>query len=540
MQRSFTRLKNAGPSPLYYLGYRLYEGRWHTITASEGAVLGDSEGYHWRVLSVDLRVGSPQFDNTHFLRIANTASPHVYEKSTKYESFLPDSDAGLPLKQCLWLKTDTAFKEAQRRIVDLRTSNDILAREEDVSSDFSLQPARSYFAEVDNFNIDSHMWQDRVRHVSSAFKKYPYIEHALAMFHAEPMVRYFVNSEGSKLVEQLGNFGLFLYASAVTSDGMTVWLSDSIESKSPDLLPDESNLTIRADKLAQSLKQLVEAPMAEPYVGPAILSGKAAAVFFHETFGHRVEGIHEKNENEGKTFARKLGTQVMPKFISIVDDPTVAHFADQYLNGHYKYDDQGVAAQPVHLVEKGVLTGLLLDRTLVQGFKASNGHGRASPGWNPTARQSNLFIYADGAVSPQMLRKQLIAEAVKQHKPYGLYFDEISGGSTLTLAESGQTYLIHPLRVYKVYVDNRPDELIRGAEITGTPLNALERIIAAGTDRGVFNGRCGRDSGPVPVSASSPSLLLSSIEIKRASKQYNKAPVLPDPSIQFKQRGSAK
>jgi TldD protein len=531
LQRSMALLKGAGQAPLYYLAYRLYEGEWETISASNGAILDDNPYHPWRMLSVDLRVGSPRFDNTHFLRGANTSAPHFYDSSVRFDSILPSAGSQLPLAQCLWMHTDSAFKEAQRRYADLRASNDTLAAEEDNSSDFSLQPARQFNGQIQNTKINRHEWEERVRRLSRLFLSHPGIERANVSFTSQPVVRYFVNSEGTRLIEQQLNYSVTMHASTVTTDGQTVWLYDSAESRSADGLPSEAVLAKKIEKLAHSLEELRNAPVAEPYVGPAILSGRAAAVFFHETFGHRVEAIHEKNENEGKTFAKKMGTQVMPKFMSVIDDPTVSTLAGQQLNGHYIFDDQGVPAQQVKLVTKGVLTGLLTDRTLVQGIKASNGHGRSAPGWNPIARQANLIVSSDEQVSPQALKKLLIEEAIKQHKPYGLYFEEISGGSTFTAAASDQSYSIYPLKVYKVFVDNRPDQLVRGAEITGTPLAALERIMAAGNDHEIFNGRCGRDSGMIPVSAIAPSLLIRSVEIKRAAKPYYRPPVLPDPSV---------
>jgi predicted Zn-dependent protease len=310
-----------------------------------------------------------------------------------------------------------------------------------------------------------------------------------------------------------------------------MWLYDSIDENDPAKLPDEKYLTKWIEKLANDLDALRTAPTGEPYVGPAILSGKAAAVFFHETFGHRIEAQHQKNASEGKTFAKRLGTKVMPSFISVIDDPTKSEEYGVEVAGHYVYDDEGVPAQPVVLLKNGILTNFLLGRTPVLGFKSSNGHGRCSPGWNPQARQGNLLVLADPRtqVSPQQLRTMLINEAKKQHKAYGLLFDEISGGSTQVSTYSDQSFFVNPLRTYKVYVDGRPDELVRGVDIVGTPLAALERIIAAGNDYAVFNGECGRESGPVAVSAAAPSLLIESMEIKRTPKSFQRTPILPNP-----------
>lgn len=531
LKHNMARLNKLGKAPLYYLAYRLYDSKWDAIIGSNGGLLEDTNEQS-RMLSVDLRVGSKHFDNTHFLRGKNSASPHEYEKSTEINSILPSAGAGIPLEQCLWLKTDDAFKAAQQRYSELVASNDVMSAEEDRSDDFSFQPLRRYETPIKQLHFDREEWKARIRRLSLVFEEHPsFLQSSIVALSTDPTTRYLVTSEGSQIIEQRLSSHFSIQASTLTNDGMTLWLYDSIECPEPELLPDEATLKKRVEKLADSLEKLRNAPAAESFVGPAILSGRAAAVFFHETFGHRVEAVHEKSENEGKTFARKLGTSVMPSFLTVIDDPTVAKVRGEFLNGHYLYDDEGVPAQPVTLAKKGILTGFLLGRTLVQGFGASNGHGRSSPGWNPVARQGNLFVQADKSkqLSPQALRGLLISEAKRQNKEYGLLFDQISGGYTFTSTGSEQTYYVNPLLVYKVFVDGRPDQLIRGAEIVGTPLAALERVIAAGTDSAVFNGKCGRESGPVLVSAVAPSLLIQSIETKRKSKTFEKEPILPDP-----------
>lgn len=536
LKRNFGRLKSAGKAPLYFLAYRLYDCKWDTITASNGGLTDDIDG-QCRMLSVDLRVGSAHFDNTHFLRGRNSTSPHQYEKSSDSDSILPSAGAGVPLQQCLWLKTDDAFKSAQQRYSELLASNDVLSAEEDRSDDFSFQPARHYTSPISPTEFDRAEWTGRIRRLSEVFNEHPsFLQSSSVTLTVDPITRYVVTSEGSEIVEQRRSTHFSVQANTLTKDGMTLSLWDAVECPEPKNLPDESTLRKRVEKLAETLEQLRQAPAAEPYVGPAILSGRAAAVFYHETFGHRVEAVHEKSENEGKTFARKIGTSVMPSFLTVIDDPTKAKAQGEFLNGHYLYDDEGVPARPVTLAKNGVLTGFLLGRTLVRGFNSSNGHGRSSAGWNPVARQGNLFVLADKSkqFSPKELRAMLIAEAKKQHKEYGLYFDQIAGGSTYTASGSEQTYFVNPLVVYKVFVDGRPDQLIRGAEIVGTPLAALEKVLAAGNDPAVFNGKCGRESGPVLVSGVSPSLLLQSIEVKRKAKTFERAPILPEPAAQKK------
>jgi len=123
----------------------------------------------------------------------------------------------------------------------------------------------------------------------------------------------------------------------------------------------------------------------------------------------------------------------------------------------------------------------------------------------------------------------LIAEAKRQGKPYGLYFEDISSGFALTTRNSPQAFQVIPLVVYRVYVDGRPDELVRGVNIVGTPQAALNSIMATGDKQDIFNGVCGAESGSVPVSAIAPAMLVSQIETQRQRQGNARPPILPPP-----------
>jgi predicted Zn-dependent protease len=266
-------------------------------------------------------------------------------------------------------------------------------------------------------------------------------------------------------------------------------------------------------------------------VGPAIFSGRAAGVFFHEIFGHRVEGHRQKDESEGQTFTKSVGTKVLPDFLSVVFDPTRRKAAGIDLNGWYDYDDEGVKARPVTSVENGTLKNFLMSRSPMQGFDHSNGHGRRQPGLEPVSRQSNLIVESSKAVPEAKLKQMLIEEVKRQNKPYGLYFRDITGGFTTTARAGLQAFKVIPVIVYRVYADGRPDELVRGADIVGTPLASFSKILATSDQPEVFNGYCGAESGSVPVSAVSPAILVGEIEIEKKAKAQDRPPLLPPPTI---------
>jgi predicted Zn-dependent protease len=339
------------------------------------------------------------------------------------------------------------------------------------------------------------------------------------------------SSEGAMLQRGSTHARVLLSVYAKAEDGMDLQLVDTADASSVAKLPSKSALEARAKTLIDQLIALRGAPVADAYVGPAILDGRAASVFFHETFGHRVEGHRQKDDDEGQTFAKKINHRVMPEFIDVWDDPSLRAVNGVELNGFYPFDDEGIAGQRVSLVGKGILTGFLMSRSPARGFNRSNGHGRRSPGEEVVARQANLVVDPAKVNTPEKLKKMLIDEVTKQGKPYGLRLAEVTGGYTTTAREQIQAFKVRPVIVYRVYPDAR-EELVRGVDLEGTPLASLETIVAAGNDFSVFNGFCGAESGWIPVSASSPSLFVGQLEVARKEKSHDKPPILPPPGFE--------
>ncbi|MGD0547493.1 MAG: metallopeptidase TldD-related protein, partial [Terracidiphilus sp.] len=250
---------------------------------------------------------------------------------------------------------------------------------------------------------------------------------------------------------------------------------------------------------------------------------------FHEVLGHRLEGQRQRGDEEGQTFTKEVGKEVLPTFLSVADDPTVPKFGATWLSGSYEYDDEGEKAQHVDLIQDGVLKTFLMSRLPIAHFANSNGHGRAQSGKVPTGRQGNLIVTSTKMEPEAELRKQLIEEAKKQNKPYGLYFEDISSGFTITQRILPQAFSVIPLVVWRVYTDGRPDELVRGVSIVGTPLAAMKSILATGDTYEVFNGECGAESGTIPVSAVAPAMLMQDLETQKEKQGTARPPILAIP-----------
>ncbi len=529
--RSFTKLKNAGPEPLYFLSYNVYDSEILSLRAAYGA-LEHSDHKRSRLLNVETRVGNMELDNTHKLRGDSAAQWERYYLNANSNSYFPLEDDEPAVRTALWLKTDDCFKKAQRDYTQVKANKDVKVREEDESADFSPTKPVVSISKPGTLNIGAGPWEAALRRLSTIYKAYPDIAGSCVDLQATCERRFIVNSEGTSIATTDSQARIFSTVTATADDGMQLMLFDSVDVLDPKELPDEKTLEARMHQLAESMILLKHSPRGEPYTGPAILRPKLAGVFFHEVLGHRVEGHRQKDEDEGHTFSKKIGQAILPDFISVYDDPTLSVLGNKALMGYYRFDNQGVAAQRVTIVDDGVLKNFLMGRSPVNKFNVSNGHSRSSYALMPVARQANLIVESKKQVSYQKLREMLIEEAKKQGKPYGVIFDEVAGGFALTWAMVPQSFKLLPLKVTRVWTDGRPDELIRGVNLVGTPLASLESIIAAADDTDTFNGVCGAESGWVPVSASSPSLLVRTIELARNWKMQDRPPILPPPIVE--------
>jgi len=470
---------------------------------------------------VQVRLGDPKLDNTH----------GTHRSSAVNSTSLPLSDDREALVRSLWLATNTGYGNALDNYLRVKTEAEVRAKEEDTSPDFSQETPQVHLAKpAPPVKVDRAAWEQRLRALSRVFREYPNVNQNMVLMTVQNETDYFVSSEGSRIVNPHMNARVILLAVTRADDGMDLFRDQTFEAETAEGLPAQAELEAAVRELGKSLEALRKAPLTEPFSGPAILSGRAAAVFFHEVLGHRLEGQRQRGDEEGQTFTKNVGKEVLPAFLSVSDDPTQNRFEKTWLSGNYEYDDEGEKARRVDLIQDGVLKTFLMSRLPIAHFSNSNGHGRAQAGKVPTGRQGNLIVTSTKTEPEAELRKQLIEEAKKQGKPYGLYFEDISSGFAVTQRSSPQAFEVIPLVVWRVYVDGRPDELVRGVSIVGTPLATMKKILATSDKSEVFNGQCGAESGTVPVSAVAPAMLLSEMETQRQQQGTARPPILPNPA----------
>ena len=522
LDRSFASLSKADP-PAYFIGYTVSDRTYAQVSGSNGALLSSSED-RGRWLEVQTRVGSYQLDDTH--KIAERQPSWTSPGTTV------SLDDDLPvLRREIWRETDRQYRAASQALIKIKTSQQVQVQTtEGNAPDFSAEAPHISVGPRVEIQVDRKPWEDRVRRYTAEFSRSPYTLNSIVTFTALGMDQYQTDTEGAKIAFGQVHYRLELFVQSKAPDGMDIDRYTNFDWLDPKEAPDDKTVSEAVQKLIHETEALDQAPLADPYAGPTLLTGRAAAVFFHEVFGHRVEGFRQKDISEGQTFTSKIGEQIMPDFISIKDDPTEKTLNGQMLLGYYPFDDEGVAATNVLLVDKGVLKSFLMSRSPLMDIPHSNGHGRRQLGYAPVARQGNLIVSSSNGVPFPGLRQKLIDMVKQDHLPYGLLIDDIEGGFTFTGRGQPQAFQVTPLVVYRVFADGRPDQLVRGVNIVGTPLVSLSKIVATSDKQEVFNGYCGAESGSVPVSAAAPALLISEMEFAKKETSTDRPPILPPPA----------
>jgi TldD protein len=510
------------PDPAHYLAYQLVEQRQVTLEAEGGALVSDNDDTD-RNLDVEVRVGSKQLDNTRQLSDDNGLNSPMTRPGV-----VPFGTDPQAISNALWLETDRRYRESAQALGYVKQDLSTLNKKTSVP-DFSSEQREVYVEKVATLTFDKAKWVDRLKRCSAKALKGAATRGSCGVSFRQSTA-WFVNSEGSQVQVSWTSAQINVSAGVKADDGMNLSRLEQRFGTTPDDLPSDTDLEGMIKTVSTDLNDLNNAPLAEPYVGPAILEGRAAGVFFHEVFGHRIEGHRQKDDTGGQTFSSYVGKDIAPSWLSVYDDATIKTLNGMQLNGFYRFDDEGVRARRVQLVQDGKLVGFLMGRNPIEGFGNSNGHGRRSPGLPPVSRQGNLVVETTKTVERAQLEKLLIEEVKKQGRPYGMVFTDISGGFTNTSAFQPQAFKVNPVMAYRIYPDGKR-ELVRGIDISGTPLVALQSIRAASREVETFNGVCGAESGWVPVSASAPSLLIERIEVEKGFIPPDRPPLLNAPSI---------
>lgn len=522
----------------YYMSMRVEDKYSLNLSSSFGKKNGEQE-VRTRLFAPQIRIGSKEIDNFKYM---NQGTQMYQGMAVSQPTILPlEDDATDGIKAAIWDETNNRYKFACKVYDETKSKMATSSDNEDKAACFSDAPVEKYYEnpiEASKYTLDKAAWLKKLNEVSAAFKACPELLSGDVSLSYEATRVYFVNTDGTEVVQNRVCGRIMLSTQIMADDGMNLPLNKDYFAYDLDSLPSVAQMVADAKDMVKRMIALKNAPVADPYTGPAMLSGAASGVFFHEIFGHRLEGHRLKTG--GETFKKMVDKEVLPKEFQVYCDPTLRHYAGTDLNGYYLYDNEGVKARRVNNVENGILKSFLMSRVPLDGFPESNGHGRTSDDKDPVSRQSNLIVETTKPYTEAQMRQMLRAEAKKQGKEYGYYFKTVTSGYTYT-GEGGSlnSFNVTPLEVYRIFADGRPDQLVRGVDLIGTPLSMFSHIAAAGKDASVFTGICGAESGWVPVTAISPTIYVTQIETQRRAKSNTIPAVLKAPSFEEKANDSA-
>ncbi len=330
IERQMSELKNEEIPP-YYLSYRVNEVTSIRIDATFGNLTGSRESTK-RTLYVEVRVGSNEQDNTHELRDDYSSWMDYFQFGVK----LPLTNDPDAIRQTLWNETNKKYLKAKDKLAKVKANVAVKVEEEDKSSDFSIEESYTYFEpqiELEHFNIDQQEWEEKVKKYSRPFLDDESIFRGYSSFRFSIERKYFVSSEGGKITQNMTNAFLSTGGSIKSEDGMVLPLFKSYFSYKPGDLPADEVIMQYVKKMVKTLTALKNAPVVESFTGPALLSGEAAGVFFHEIFGHRIEGQRLKSETDAQTFKKKIGEKVLPDHMSVIFEPLTDNYLGQDLIG---------------------------------------------------------------------------------------------------------------------------------------------------------------------------------------------------------------
>jgi TldD protein len=503
LKRSQEKLQLGQLQRPYYIEYQVTELQDYLADATLGALRNEQTNVG-RLVRAVVRIGDYKQDS-------------YYGEGVGSTELMPMDDNEMALRHQIWLATDKAYKAALTGLTEKRAALKNVEVEAE-PPDFSQENPVQSVEGLAKLDTDLERWKQMVRSTSNLFRGDPQLESSEALLHFRVLNRYFVNTEGT--ITRNGST-VYIYSfdgSAQAPDGMRIERSHAYVVSKPDELPKADEIQKETQTLVGTFDKLRNAPLVEDdYHGPVLFSADAATALFERLLVNNVLGVRPEIGNPARVrgdFASYYRSRVLPEFFSVVDDPRPQKIDSLTLLGSYDVDDEGVKAEPVTVIDKGVLTNYLTDREPIRDFLHSNGRGRTALAGAPHPQISNLIFKASNGVPFEELKKKLVQMCKDQGRPYG-YYVETTG---LRLA---------PRLLWRVYVNDGHMELVRGAVINQLDTRTLRSdIIAAGNDQYVYNR-----PEPLPSAIVAPSLLFDELEIQRANRTREKLPTYPAPPL---------
>ncbi|MBK8256681.1 MAG: hypothetical protein IPK82_28920 [Polyangiaceae bacterium] len=525
IDRSMRLLKRPGHPRVVSLSYLFRNERRESVIARLGAIASHSFDARSSVFA-DVRVGTRRYDQVSHGGLGDN-SPE--DESCRYIE-MPNECNEDAFKVALWRLTEARYREAAEQYYERKSDAlHYVDEAKKLPSRTRVEPVNA--GKFTRFaDLDAEQWRHTLKKASAMLKDSPEIqvsEMELSAWHRQQI---FVSSEGSTIASQHAIFDFHATFWMLAPGGYR--MEQEIGSVTADMaeLPNEHDIVRMVRERIELLKRVAKAPHLTAFSGPVLLAPVPAGLFFHEVIGHRLEGSRLLSSEEGATFANLRGKPVAPQFVDIVDDPTLTHYRGRSLIGTFQYDDEGSRAKRAHLVDGGVLKHFLTTSAPIPGQNELNGHARNSRFERPISRMGNLVVTSRSPLSNDELWERFLEEIRRKKAPYGIFVRETMGGETDTRSYDFQAFKGEIQHVERVLPSGRR-ELCRGVDFIGTPLSALDSLVALGDDVTVDNAYCGAESGMIPVSTICPSALMANLELQSKDRQRFAPFALPPPPI---------
>jgi len=503
LERSKAQLKMDQLAAPYYIEYRVSDVEDYSTEAAFGATREDQR-VHVRLLRVVVRLGDYKQDSYFSAGVGGNA-------------LLPLDNDPIALRHQIWLATDEAYKNAGQALTQKQSILKQFSKDENPIDDFakaasvqSVEPTLALKADTDN-------WKKTLEAASNLYRDYPDIQSVSASARFTVVNDYMLNTEGTVTRNGKAVYTVQFSASTQAADGMRLGRTPAWTVAKIEELPAREKLLQDSKEALDTLVALRKAPIVdEEYRGPVLFSPDAADDIVASLIGGNILGrkpqLGAPNRTTG-AFATSYRSRILPAFVNVVDDPTMKDFKGKSLIGAYDVDSEGVKAQSVDIVEKGVLTNYLLGRQPIRDFPESNGHGRAGPAGPPQPSLGVLLLKTSEPQSPDALKKHVMELVSNGGQPFGYRVETMAGPA--------------PRLLYRVYAKDGHEELVRGAVFSELDVRALRSDLSAlGNDPLVSNR-----TGGLPATVISPSLLFDELQVKRADTSKDKLPEYPAPPL---------
>jgi TldD protein len=559
LERCRNRLQLEGVEKPFYIEYRLLDLDIQSVTATFGALVSSTTTRN-RFMSVGVRLGDYHLDSSNFI------------SEDGFQGFLGSAgQVGIDgdynsLRQDLWLATDQAYKEAATQMALKQAFLRSLTKPPEID-DFAQAPTLVKLDPRLEPDWTTRHWEDEARTAAAVLRSFPQLYGSRVNYQLIYATTYLLNSEGTTVRTSRSLAAIEVALDTQADDGMPLHNFYSLYVAHPADLPDATTAGKAVAQASAELMELRRSPLVPDYNGPVLFDAQAAGSMLSQVLAPSLSGarpplsmmrafdqIMERMGGRSE-WSGRVGTRVLPPSVTLVDDPTRKEYQAQWLPGNYEVDDEGVKGERVSMVENGVLKNLLMSRRPGPDFQASNGHARSANLSTPQPLSSNLFFQSNDALSSTDLHKKFLdacradghewcIEVKRMDNPalssvrqedFSEFIGAIAGGIA-----TGERM---PLLLYRVYVADGREELVRGGHIEGLTLRSMRNLPGIGDDPVVFRymqnpaggfagtalGAFGAAQGGIPSTVIAPSLLLEEVEIRGFHGEPRRLPLVPAP-----------